>query len=122
MPDLQPTPYRVTVTTLIIAAAADVLLWKVSGVEDTFANIIAVASGLCAVVLLASAVLTRYVRWREEALLLSFAVWIANLIEVELQEGIPLESKFRQGGFYLAFAVLSLGSYLVARFEATDGR
>lgn len=112
---LTPNLYRVTVTSLIVALAANVFLWKVSATDDIFANIIAIASGLAAIVLLATAVIPRAVGWREEALLVTFAVWTANLIEFAFETDARWESRARQCGLYAALAVLALGTYIGQR-------
>ena len=119
--DLQPNLYRAAITTLIIAAVANILLWRVTRGDDTFADIIAVTSGVVAVgLILTGGILPILVRLREETLLLAFAMWTANTIEFWLQNGPSWESRSRQCGFYLAFAVLALGTWLAQRVEESD--
>lgn len=115
--DLHPSLYRVAVTALVIAAAANVALFWLTADDDWFANVIAAASGLVAVVLLISAGLPAAYRWREEACLLALAVWVANIIELATQDGPSLETKLRNCGFYLAFATLAAGVYIAQRLE-----
>lgn len=119
-PDLQPSLYRVAVTALIIAGLANILLWRLSGTDDWFANVVAVASGLAAVALIASAVLPGMSRWREEALLLTFAVWSANVIEFAFETDARWESRVRQCGMYAGFAVLALGTYIAQRVKRAE--
>jgi len=117
--DLRPSLYRVGITALIIAAAANILLWRVTRGDDTFASIIAVTSGVVAVGLIVTSggVL---VQWRQETLLLAFSMWTANAVEFWLQNGPSWESRLRQCGFYAAFAVLALGTWLAQRVEESD--
>jgi hypothetical protein len=117
--NVQPTLYRVAVTSLVIALAANVLLWWVSSADDWFADIIAVASGLAALIIVLAAGVPTLVRWREEALLLAFAIWTANLIEFATEDGVRWETQWRQCGFYAAFAVVALGTYLAQRDART---
>lgn len=117
MPTVIPPPnlHRVGVTVLAIALVANVALWNVSNVDDTFANVIAAASAVAAVALVATALVTSLGRWREEAALVSLAVWLANFAEFALESDAGEWSRFRQCGFYAAFAVLSLGVFLYVR-------
>lgn len=118
--DLRPSLYRVAITSLVIALAANVLLWRVIRGDDTFATVIAFASGIAALLIALTAIVPQLIRWREEALLLAFAVWSANTLEFWLEDGPIWETKARQGGFYLANAVLALGTYLATRIERED--
>lgn len=108
-----PSVWRTCVIAIFLALVANVLLYRLSGVDDWFANIIAIASGIAAVGL----IVARYVRqsWVGEVLLLSTAVWVANLIEFISEDGPSWESQTRQGGFYLSFAILSIGCYVATR-------
>lgn len=115
--DLHPSLYRVAVTSLVLAGLANVLLWRLTRTDDWFANVVAIASGLAAVLLAASGIIPALRVAREEALLLSFMVWSANLVEFALEDDARWESRVRTGGFYLAFAVLALGTYLAQRLE-----
>jgi hypothetical protein len=118
---LKPNLYRVGAGVLVIASLSNVMLLWLSSDSDVFANIVAVTSGLVAVVLLASLFVEALVRWREEAVLVSFVVWLANLIEFATQSGVRWESQVRQCGFYLAFAMLALGVYVAERLERVEG-
>lgn len=120
--DLQPSLYRVAVTALILATAGNVLLWRVSRVDDWFANIIAVASGVAAAVLIASALIPAMARWREEALLLTFAMWSANFLEFVTETNASWESRARNCSFYASYAVLALGCFLVVRLQRDEGK
>lgn len=113
----QPTLYRVAVGVLALASAANVMLIALTPDDDMFANVVGVASAVVAVVLISSWLLRGLVRWREEALLLSLVVWVANLIEFAAQDGARWETQVRQCGFYAAFAGLALGTYLAQRLE-----
>jgi hypothetical protein len=115
--DLRPSLYRVAVTALVVALFANILLWRVSSDDDAFANIIAAACGVAAALILVANVLPQLVRWREEGLLISFGLWVANALEFFFESAASWESRARQGGFYVAFAVLSLGTYLAQRIE-----
>lgn len=114
---LTPSLYRVAVTALVLAGLANILLWRVSSSDDWFANLIAALSGVTAVLLVASGLIPAVRVAREEALLLSFMVWSANLVEFALEDTIRWESRVRSCGFFLAFAVLALGTYLAQRLE-----
>lgn len=113
----QPSLYRVAVGVLALACAGNVMLAWLTRVDDVFANVVAVASGLVAVVLVLSAVLARLIRWREEALLLAMCVWVANFIEFAAEDSARWESQVRQCSFYAALAGLALGTYLAQRVE-----
>lgn len=118
--DLKPSLYRVAIASLVIALTTNTLLWKLVRGDDTFAKIIGVASGVTALLIVLAAVVPVMVRWREEALIIAFAVWSANVLEFWLEDGPTWYSKTRQGGFYLANAVLALGTYLAQRIERED--
>lgn len=111
--------WRVVVYALILSCLANVLLWRISSDDDTFATIIGIASGVAAV-MLAVAYHGRK-RWLGEALLLTFSVWMANAIEFALQDGPRWESQVRQDGFYLSFALLALGAYVAQREASAHG-
>lgn len=122
MSPLLPAPnlYRVAVTALVVALAGNILLWRLSRVDDWFAEVIAVASGITAVALVATAAIRRLVRWREEALLLAAGIWVANLIEFATEDAASWESRVRQGSFYAALAILAVGTFVGER--ARTGR
>lgn len=114
-----PSLWRVAGLTLTIALVANVFLWHTSQRDDAFANTIAIASGIAA----GGLVITRFwmVRYMGEALLLSLAIWVASAIWIATADYIEWENTVRETGFYLAFALLSLGGYLATR-TATDGQ
>lgn len=114
MADYAPNLYRVAATTLVIALAGNVLLWWITADDDTFANIVAVASGVAAGLLVITAA-TQLARWRDDAMLVAVAVWVANLIEFATETGVPAESRARGCCFYAAFAVLALGTHVALR-------
>jgi hypothetical protein len=115
--DLQPTLFRVVLTAILLGLAANVLLWWVVPGDDTFAKVISVASGVAFIAILVTAVVDSpwTVQWRGEALLLSMAVWVANIIEFATQPHIPADSRMRQCGFYASEAILALGVYLAVQ-------
>lgn len=108
-----PSVWRVCMVALFIALVANVFLAWITSEDDWFATIIGIASGVAAVGL----VIARYVvpRFVGEVLLLSTAIWVANLIEFISEDGPRWESQFRQGGFYAAFAIISIGCYVATR-------
>jgi hypothetical protein len=110
---MHPSLWRVALVTLFIALVANILLFEISGDDDWFANVIAIASGVAALVLLVA----RFVRPSlvGEGLLLSTAVWVANLIEFATEDTANGWNQVRQCGFYGAFAVLSIGAYVATR-------
>jgi hypothetical protein len=112
--DLQPTLYRVTVTAILLGLAANTLLWWIVPGDDTFAKIISISSAVALVAILVTSLSSApwTMRWRAEALLLAFFVWVANIIEFGTQDHIALDSRARQCGLYGAEAVLVLGTYL----------
>lgn len=110
---LNPSLWRVVVFSLILALLANTLLWSISARSDEFAEIIAVASGIAAALLLLA--WYRFTRWLEFALLAIFAIWMANAIEFATEDFPSWESKFRQCGFYLSQALLALGAYVAHR-------
>lgn len=112
---IHPSLWRTVGIALTIALIGNVLLARLSSDDDAFANVIAVASGIAAIALVVARIVAP--RYMGEALLLSFAVWVANGIEFALQGSARWESQVRQCGFYLAFAILSLGAYLATRRE-----
>lgn len=114
----QPSLYRVAVGVLALASIGNTMLIRLVRGDDTFALIIGIASGVVAAVLILSALVPALIRWREEALLLSMSVWLANLIEFALEDA-RWESQVRQCSFYAAFAGLALGTYLAQRTERT---
>jgi hypothetical protein len=116
---LQPSLYRVAVGVLALACAGNLFLVWLTTDDDTFANIVGVASGVVAAVLLATAFFPALVRLREEALLLALVVWLSNAIEFAFQDGVRWQTQVRQCSFYLAFAGLALGTYLAQRVERT---
>lgn len=112
-----PSLYRVAIISLVLALLGNILLWRVSNSDDWFPNIIAFACGAAAVLILAVNFVPSLARWREEGLLVSFALWTANLVEFALETDARWESRVRSGAFFLAFALLSLGAYLTQRYE-----
>lgn len=103
---------RLVMAALVIAAAANVLLWTVDRQGTVFTKIISIASAFVVVGVLGSRWLKRLLN---DALLLSFGLWVANTLEFASLRGIQLDSQVRQGGFYMAFAFLSLGAYVARR-------
>lgn len=116
MSDPHPS-LRTSVIALIVALAANTLLYAVTSADDWFANVIAVASGLAAVGLVVTFWIPSLRPHLELVLLGAVAIWVANLVEIELQDGIRWETKLRQGGFYAALGVLALGGYLATRLH-----
>lgn len=108
-----PSLWRVVGIGLTIALLANVLLYRLVIKDDAFANVIAIASGVAAAIL----IVARFIapRYMGEGFLISMAVWIANLIEFATEDAARWESQVRQCGFYGAFALLSLGAYLATR-------
>lgn len=104
---------------LVAALAGNTLLWPIvgtdSGDEDVFARVVAVASGLAAVALIAAHYIERLRHLIGEALLLAIAVWTSNLIEFALEDHARWESRVRGCAFYAAFALIALAMYLVSR-------
>lgn len=112
-----PSLWRVVVLALVVTLAANTLLWSLVRGDDTFARIIAVASAVAA----AGLVVHRFVypALMGEALLLSFAVWVANTLEYALEDVARWQSQVRQCAFYAALALLSLGAYIATRTTPT---
>ena len=119
MIDARPSLWRVAGTTLVVGLVANVFLIGVSATDDWFANIVGVASGVAAIALVVTAYLQAHYTFpvRRWACLLAFAVWTSNLIEFASEQGASIESKLRQCGFYLAFAILALGAYVSVVIE-----
>lgn len=93
--------------TLFVALVGNTLLWRLVS-HDTFAVIIAIWSGVAAVLLAFG------LKWRwliRYGLQVSLGVWVANAIEFATQSGSFWESQLRQCGFYLSFAILSFTAY-----------
>lgn len=104
--------WRTCMVALFIALVGNVLLIRISADDDAFANVVAIASAVAAVGL----VVARYVRKLAEPVLgLSFIIWVANAIEFATQDAARWESQVRQGAFYIAFAIVSLGCWLSVR-------
>lgn len=116
-----PRLWRSVGLTLSVALAANTLLASVVVSEvplDVYEVVVSVASGLAVVWLWVTRF--RLVRYLASAFALSFFVWMANLWEFALEAEAGVYDRFRQCGFYLAFALLSLAGYLavsVARRE-----
>ena len=107
---------------LTVALTANIVLAAVTRADDTFANVVAVASGVAAAGLVVSRLLLP--RLAEEAAWLACGVWIANLVEVITADAVSNWSKLRQGGFYLAFALVAVSVYAQLRYarEAAEAR
>lgn len=104
--------WRTCVVALAIALLGNIFLYAISSDDDWFANVIAGTSALAALGL----ILSHWVRnAAEPALGLSFIVWVANGIEFATEEFPAWESQVRQCSFYAAFAIVSLGCWLVVR-------
>lgn len=110
---VHPSLWRVVVFALILGLAVNVMLWPLTSDVDWFANTIAVASGLCAVLLIVT--WHWYTKWLDEVLLLAFTIWMANALEFALQDGPRWESQIRQCGLYICEALLALGAYVARR-------
>jgi hypothetical protein len=104
---------RAASVVLAFACLANVLLYAVAVPHGWFQLTISIASGLAYL-----GMMTRIIwpisRVSEEATWLCAGVWIANLCEISAAD-IRIESKLRQAGFYLAFALGSIFLYLVER-------
>lgn len=110
---MKPSLGRVLIYGLALALVANVFLWWVSNTDDWFAGVVAVASGVTAVALVASFHLRP--KWTGEALLAAFGVWTANLIEFATEDHVYWASRLRQCGFYASFALMALGAYVATR-------
>lgn len=114
-----PSLWRVVVAAQIAALGVNTLLWwLVEG--DTFAEVIAIASGGLAVALLVSRYFAPTVL--DDLLLGAFVVWTANLIEFATTDGIRWQSQVRQCGFYGALGLMALGAYIARRTVPTARR
>lgn len=112
----QPSLWRVTIFVVILALAVNVLLYPITTSHDWFTDAIAIASGVVAgALLIAWKFAPRYV---DDLLLASMAIWIANAIEFAAET--RWEIWVRQCGFYVAFALLSLGAYLARRSAVVE--
>jgi len=118
--DLRPNLYRVAVTVLTVALAANFLLLWVAFDRDAFIWIISIASIVAAAAMLVTAFVPAAIRLREESFILAIAVWVANGIEFATEEGPAVDSKLRQVSIYAALAVLAAGTYLAQQLERTD--
>lgn len=104
--------WRTCVVALFIALVANIWLYRISSDDDVFANVVAALSALAAAGLL----LSHWVRTATEPSLgIAFIVWVANAIEFAFQDGASADSKFRQCGFYIAFAIVAMGCWLSRR-------
>lgn len=98
---------------LVVAHASNVMLKAIIPHDDTFAFVISIASGFCAVALVLAWFLAP--RFVDDLLLLSLAVWVANTIEYATEPNAFTENQIRQCGFYFSFAILSVGAYVARR-------
>ena len=111
----RPTLWRVVVFTLIIVTGAQFLLLWISYPDDGFANTIAIASGIATLALMAT--YFRFVGYLDLAFLLTFAVWVASLIDLATEPDFAHVNQVRQCLFYGAFALLALGAYVARRIQ-----
>lgn len=89
--------------------------------NDDWATVISIASGIVAVALLLAWFIAH--RFVDDILLLSLAIWIANLIEYATTIEDWGERELQACGFFLSFALLSVGAYVARRTAVTqDGR
>lgn len=105
-----PSLWRVVIFAIVVALAVNTLLWFVARDEQTFAKIIAVASGITAVGLLLA--WYRVPKLLDNLLVIGFIIWVANAIEFALVDGLAWESYWRQCGLYVSEALLCLGAYV----------
>lgn len=104
---------RLMAIVLLVACATNTLLVWASHDDDLFTWIISIAAAISA-----AGIITRVV-WRvsvisEYAVWLACGMWVANFVEIVTSD-VSQSGKFRNGGFYLAFALLSVGVYYVER-------
>jgi hypothetical protein len=116
--------WRVGATALVVALIANVFLIWVSTDDDWFATIIGISSGVLAALAIGLE-LSRDEHidaGRSLVLLATFAVFMANLIEFATEDGPLWETKVRQCGFYLAFALLALGGYVALQMAVRQAQ
>lgn len=116
---LHPSLWRVTIFTLVLGLFANVFLWSIVADDDWFAKMIAVASGIAGLGILAG--WFRFHRCLDDFLLATFAIWIANALEFALQDGPRWENQVRQCCLYLSEGLLALGAYVAAREARANG-
>ena len=105
---------RTVTVALVMALVGNVWLVALAPDDDRFANIVGWASLAVAVALAVCYVVAPLRRFVNECYLASLAVWTANLIELWTDDLVSRNTQWRQGGFYSALAVVSLGAYLAA--------
>jgi hypothetical protein len=95
---------------LVIACSANALLvWADVKHVNWFDWVIAVSASLAALGLL-TRLLTPATVVSVHAAWLATGMWVANLVEITSGH-VSLSGKFRNGGFYLAFALASICLY-----------
>lgn len=105
--------WRVAGLALVLALAANVLLWPITHGRDTFVIIIAIADATAAIALIATHYVKPIADWTGESLILAMAAWLANAIEFAFEDRVSWESRARSCLVYLAFAIVALGMFLV---------
>lgn len=113
----QPSLWRVVVFSLVVGLLGNTMLYRLTVVDDTFANIIAIASGITGALLIVAWFLVP--RLVDDLLLVTFAIWTANVIEFATEDAARWESQVRQCSLYASAALLALGAYVGRR---THGR
>lgn len=101
---------------LAVALLGQATLIQVTVHRTWFTWVISIFSLIAAAAMVARIVLKRFSeRLTEEAAWLSAGVWIASAVEVALTDGIRPWSQVRLVLFDVAFAMLSIGVYVVER-------
>ena len=108
---------------LLIACASNALLAWVSLDNDTYEVVVSVISALCVIGTATKLFTGRPTSFSEVAALVACGMWVAQIGEIWTSDFVSTAGKIRNGGFYVAFAMLSGLIYLTERVgRRTDTR
>lgn len=109
---------RTSTIALVMALVGNLWLVWLSSHGDTFAEVVGISSIVIAALIVLTYAVGPLRHWLGECYLLSLALWTANLIELWTDDNLRRATQVRQGGFYSALAIVSLGCYLTTRVAA----
>ena len=110
-----PNLLRGATIALVVALVANVWLLGFAN-RYWFTTVVGVASGIVAFAIVVTyGIPGLFSRFRDDAYLAAFAIWVANAIELALAEGVATAGRVRSTGLYVALAVIALSAYLNVR-------
>lgn len=88
--------------------------------KDAYASVLSIVGGVLAFLMIVTHYWEPVKKWGNEVIFAVFVLWVAQFTETVFEHSNPGWFKIRQGCFYLAFAIVALGMYLVQYEEEKE--